>query len=153
VPHWVHALPHWAQWGTVPAFLTLVLGVWQFRSSRKDKQEAQARAEAAAREAQIAEDNATWRIEWENKMWPTLEDDKGHYDLLNKSSAAKYGVSVEGRDGTEGWKQIDKGKSKALNSAYKPQRDQPTGEPQFKLSWYVTSDLDGPIHSCTVWGQ
>jgi hypothetical protein len=33
-------------------------------------------------------------------MWQTGTE-KGNYDLLNKSSAAKYGVSVEGHDGTD----------------------------------------------------
>ena len=93
MPHWVHTLAHWAQWGTVPAFLTIALTVWQVRSSWKEKREAKAAEEAAARAAQIAEDDATRRIEWTNPMWPTGTE-TGHYDLLNKSSAAKYGVSV-----------------------------------------------------------
>jgi hypothetical protein len=54
VPHWLHSLLHWLQWGTVPAWIAAVVAVWsafKSRQSRQKSEAAEAKSEAAEAEA------------------------------------------------------------------------------------------------------
>jgi hypothetical protein len=141
MPHWIHSVVHWAPWALVPGFLAGAAKVWQFWSARK-----------AARARQIEEDEATWRIEWKNVMVPVPGRDKGHYDLVNESSAAKYSVAVQSPAGTDRWEVIYEGKSEPLANSFAPQKDQPTKRTEFTVSWRATQAKKKP-HTVTVWGQ
>jgi hypothetical protein len=133
---------HWAPWALVPGFLGGAAKIWQVWNSRKAK-----------RDDETTLDEATWRIEWKNVMVPVPGRDKGHYDLVNRSSAAKYSVSVQSPAGTDRWDVIHEGKSEPLANSFAPQKDQPAQHPEFKVSWYATQAKRKRRRKISVSGQ
>jgi multidrug efflux pump subunit AcrA (membrane-fusion protein) len=54
VPHWLHSLLHWLQWGTVPAWIAAVVSVWSADKSRRSRRKSEAAELEAKEQARLA---------------------------------------------------------------------------------------------------
>ncbi|ORC02201.1 hypothetical protein [Mycobacterium persicum] len=125
MPHWLHSLLHWLQWGTVPAWIAAVVAVWSAYKSRRSRRKSEAAevaakeqaeratkaaqdaAAAATRSAEAAERSATAHETQaqlmqneadaaERSPWRLEHHGGMDYRLRNLTNTRKYDVAVTG---------------------------------------------------------
>jgi len=126
VPHWLHSLLPWLQWGTVPAWIAAVVAAWSAYKSRRSRRESEAAevaakeqadlatkaaqdaAETATRSADAAERSATAHETQaqllqdeadaaERSPWRIEHHGGMDYRLRNRTNTPKYDVTVTGQ--------------------------------------------------------
>ncbi|MUL77218.1 hypothetical protein [Mycolicibacterium sp. CBMA 226] len=125
-------------WGALFTAVGGGFGYWKRRQAKKA--------------AQIAEDEATWLIEWDSKV--TFGTNKlFNFKLTNKTNTDKYRVCVDGANGVDRWDVVHGTKHRPLEKAHPPQAYPPTnGQPVFTVTWYLTQSAKKP-RTVKVWGQ
>jgi hypothetical protein len=158
VPHWLHSLLHWLQWGTVPAWIAaLVSGLsayYSWRSQRKAGEQANRATDAAvdavraqkeiAGETKRLADITEQRFDAaEQSPWDIQPDGgSGRYRIINKRDTPKYEVYLSGDrvipGRTNDFRFIDRGESKSIYL-----QDSGVVNRTVTVSWHPTSDHSG----------